>query len=1554
MRMASALIGAAFSLVLKALSPVMDPVLEAWAACKNLGPNVMALKMELLCVKAVLEGNLDMEIHNAALEELLQNLHDLAYDAEDVLDELDYFRIQDELDGTFDAVDKHPKGCAYNLVFNTTHSAKAVGKLIWPPACCSSAAAAPGASRRRRKAHGSISSPAHTNQLADEGEVNGCMRKLASGPSNTIHAVSKCLPCSSLPPVHSDDDDNSGGGCNEHAKETTKLEFNRVEVSKRIGDILEKLQPMCQRICMVLGALRSNQRTVLDHTQSRLATTSKSIEPKLYGRGPVIKSIIHDITQGKYSGQDLTVLPIVGPGGMGKTALAQHIYHSQELLGHFDAKVWICVSLKFNVDQLLEGIEKQISKVDNENRGTAAELIEQRLKSKRFFLVLDDMWECSNKDEWKRLLLPLKSSQKKGNIIIVTTRRPAVAETVTKTNDSIELGGLAYEEFKELFLAFVFDDEQSRMDHPELVETGDKIMEKLKGSPLAAKTVCTLLRKHLDFYHWKRVLESQEWKEQKDKNDIMPALKLSYDYLPFYLQPCFSYCALFPQDYKFGREELIHLWIGLDVLHLCGENKRIEDIGLSHLEELVDHGFLKNEEENDGQTYYVIHDLLHELALKVSSREFLSIYSYNVGSIQVPQFVRHLSINIDDNSVKDKLTFDSCRRDLSTLHRRLKVENLHTLMLFGRCHGSFVKTFASLFKEAKFIRVLFLSGASYNMEDLLPNFWKLIHLRYLRIEIGYFYKIELPSNISLLYHLKVLDLQSCNVQNFLPRDITNLTKLRYLLVRNNEMHSSIFEVGKLKWLQELRRFVVKNETQGFELRQIGDLEELCGSLLIDNLEKVEVKEEAAEAKLTQKGHLHELELCWDTDRSTKDSAQDDQVLENLKPNSNLLKLSIRGHGGATYPSWLGDEDLFVKNLESLHLDDVSWENVPPLGGLWLVNEHGEEHLGCIPHNSFQNLKRLEFNKVPRLKKWVESSPCHSFPHLEVLVMTHCSELTALSFSHSACCQRRQEDVKVNWFPKLKMLVIEDCPKLLSFAPVPWTSAMCYTRIQGVGLGFWRLICKENYHFGYSLEIDGKDDLDSTSWSWDLLAFDNLTELKRLEMNRCPPLPLHHLQTLPSLKILSLQNSSTIVFPLVEGERHAKYQFPVECIIIGSSDASAKELTQLLAYFRKLSDLRVGSCAKITGLGVVEKQATATPAPPSLATKADSAQTEQHQQQDGSTKGEDEGLLLLPPQLQSLEIRHCPSLRSNPIHYSRETLPTGGGQGLQGLRSLQSLKIGDCPRFLSAYSSSSSTACLPFPASLKRLSLYGAVGMATLLPLSNLTSLEDLAIRGCGDLRVEGLHTLLIQGGLTKLTIRGTPNLFADFKPSPPHEQELSSSSSKLKKLHTDDVAGLLAAPICSFTSSSLTELDFWGDREVERLTKEQEEALQLLTSLERTRFWHCSLLQCLPAGLHRLPNLKRLVIFHCAAIRSLPKDGLPGSLQELEIDSCPAIRSMPKECLPSSLQKLVIVNCPAIGSLPKVGDLPSLLRELDVSDRNSEELRRQCRKLIGTIPIVRI
>uniref|UniRef100_A0A0A9CXK3 Disease resistance protein winged helix domain-containing protein n=1 Tax=Arundo donax TaxID=35708 RepID=A0A0A9CXK3_ARUDO len=128
----------------------------------------------------------------------------------------------------------------------------------------------------------------------------------------------------------------------------------------------------------------------------------------------------------------------------------------------------------------------------------------------------------------------------------------------------------------------------------------------------------------------------------------MPALKVSYDFLPSHLQRCFSYCALFPEDHKFDSKELIHWWIGLDILQSTHQNKSLEDIGESNLKDLVNHGFIKKDETNE-RSCFIIHDLLHDLGLKVTSRECLSIDHSNLGTVEIWPSVRHLSIIMDGN-----------------------------------------------------------------------------------------------------------------------------------------------------------------------------------------------------------------------------------------------------------------------------------------------------------------------------------------------------------------------------------------------------------------------------------------------------------------------------------------------------------------------------------------------------------------------------------------------------------------------------------------------------------------------------------------------------------------------------------------------------------------------------------------------------------------------------------------------------------------------------------------------------------------------------------------
>jgi Leucine-rich repeat (LRR) protein len=182
-------------------------------------------------------------------------------------------------------------------------------------------------------------------------------------------------------------------------------------------------------------------------------------------------------------------------------------------------------------------------------------------------------------------------------------------------------------------------------------------------------------------------------------------------------------------------------------------------------------------------------------------------------------------------------------------------------------------------------------------------------------------------------------------------------------------------------------------------------------------------------------------------------------------------------------------------------------------------------------------------------------------------------------------------------------------------------------------------------------------------------------------------------------------------------------------------------------------------------------------------------------------------------------------------------------------------------------------------------------------------------------------------------------------------QDLPQHRSRLQALETDrEAGGAVAVPIGGHFSSSLTELVLRGNDDMEHFTKEQSEALQMLTSLQLLRIRGYSRLKSLPEGLSGLPNLKRLDIWSCGSFRSLPKGGLPSSLVVLNIWFCNAIQSLPKGTLPSSLTELAIISCDAFRSLPKER-LPSSLQWLDVTGSN-KKLRRQCQKLQGTIPIV--
>lgn len=180
----------------------------------------------------------------------------------------------------------------------------------------------------------------------------------------------------------------------------------------------------------------------------------------------------------------------------------------------------------------------------------------QSLEGIRFLLVLDDLWN-ENISEWHVLRSPF-SVGLHGSKILVTTRNSVVSSTVA-TIDPHYLQPLSDEDYWELIAQRTLSN-RSLDGKEKLVAIGEKIAEKCGGSPLAAKTIGSVLPFKLVESEWEALLESKLW-DLPEYKTVFPALRLSYNYLSAPLKRCFVYCSIFPHNYEFEKDDLVHLWM---------------------------------------------------------------------------------------------------------------------------------------------------------------------------------------------------------------------------------------------------------------------------------------------------------------------------------------------------------------------------------------------------------------------------------------------------------------------------------------------------------------------------------------------------------------------------------------------------------------------------------------------------------------------------------------------------------------------------------------------------------------------------------------------------------------------------------------------------------------------------------------------------------------------------------------------------------------------------------------------------------------------------------
>ncbi|PWA90469.1 disease resistance protein RGA4 [Artemisia annua] len=169
-----------------------------------------------------------------------------------------------------------------------------------------------------------------------------------------------------------------------------KFSFRR-EMGHKIENMNTKLSEV-NKLALDLGLQNEPQGPV---PWSLHEETHSYLEAfKIVGREKDELQIVEFITESKKE-EKLTIFPVVGMGGIGKTTLAKSVYNNPKIRKQFDVKAWLCVSVKVNITRLLEMIYESLTskKCVITTKENLIKNLQEVLGSKRYFLVLDDVWD---------------------------------------------------------------------------------------------------------------------------------------------------------------------------------------------------------------------------------------------------------------------------------------------------------------------------------------------------------------------------------------------------------------------------------------------------------------------------------------------------------------------------------------------------------------------------------------------------------------------------------------------------------------------------------------------------------------------------------------------------------------------------------------------------------------------------------------------------------------------------------------------------------------------------------------------------------------------------------------------------------------------------------------------------------------------------------------------------------------------------------------------------------------------------------------------------------
>ncbi|KAL5704100.1 hypothetical protein ACHQM5_022573 [Ranunculus cassubicifolius] len=971
-----------------------------------------------------------------------------------------------------------------------------------------------------------------------------------------------------------EDSESGERSCSEQVSDSFSACFDfkstifRHKMGKRIKELIERFEEIDgERDKFQLS--RGVRVQAVEEFSSDRETSSILTEPIVCGRDAEKESIIKILLANACSSNNLSICPILGIGGLGKTTLARVVYADERVVNQFDTKIWVCVSEDFGIKRITKMIIEHLSQKNCDLE--ALDLMQIQLKrlliGRKYLLVLDDVWDDDG-EKWIQMI-HLLACGGKGSSVIVTTRLQSIVtsiatnletigtSTASVLNPTCNLKFLVDHESLSLFKHYAFGvgDEENQ----NLIDIGLEIIGKCGGLPLAIKAIGTLLHfKREEF--WRLVRDSEFWSlEQHGENTILPALRLSYNYLPPVSRQCFAYCSMYPKDWIIKRDELINEWMANGLIQ-SSMGMEVEDIGIEVFNGLLQQSFLQIHEGNSTKLVECkMHDLMHDLACSVMKYECSRLKISDMHD--VPQRARYISVMCDSPFSSDTVI------KFSKSHPYLR-----TLVFFiGNSTNSLgLNLLLSHFSELKHLRLLdlgwvwtiksvpswigqlkllrFLSLENTGLTSVPTSVCSLLNLQVLLLGLNEF--TTLPSSIGNLKNLRVLDLsktfikvlpesiysltnlqtlnlRGCSKLNSLPREMKKMTSLRHLIM---EWHGGVFKVpvssmpvgiGELTRLETLNIFVVSNSSEDAAgIQELGRLNLLKGRLLIKNIRHVQDPNNVQEANLKSKNKLSNLHLYWgeDDEYEEEEKTRSTQILDLLEPHPNLQILEILRYPGVEFPAWLRKCAVTIPNLRKLY---------------FMFMPNAVHHLHVLP----PNLKKLWIWGCPKLRLPSTTALPSS---IEALSLEATNDPTLSSVATLTNLSKLQiggfyEDEVLPEGPfrnltRLRALYVSDCSRLKRLP----------TQLDSLAAKLKRLVitnCDE-------LEcITERELMNLTSleelrivrcWNLKNLSYSlqNLTSLKKLELRACPELDnsaihFHQLGTLEELAICEMPQLTSL-------------------------------------------------------------------------------------------------------------------------------------------------------------------------------------------------------------------------------------------------------------------------------------------------------------------------------------------------------------------------------------------------------------------------------------------